>query len=182
MPLPPYPSQYNYRQTVNDCGPFAVAAVVRALTQENVSSAEFAQEIQWRLPNKYTLPRGLEEQLKEHNIKIKTPEVHSLAEDQKIAYLRQELSQNHPLIILGERTEFVGTPYEHYIVLLGFDEGKNEFYVYDPFYTKGNANLTQDANGALPGNRTYSSEALLDFWSKGGLYGLYEWYVIAASN
>ncbi|MBI4235098.1 hypothetical protein HY604_02260, partial [Candidatus Peregrinibacteria bacterium] len=28
----PYPPQYNYRQTKNDCGPFNVAAVVRVLT------------------------------------------------------------------------------------------------------------------------------------------------------
>lgn len=55
-----YPSQYNYRQTTNDCGPFNVAAVVRALIAD-VDSKEFAKNIGWRLPNKYTLPGGMEE-------------------------------------------------------------------------------------------------------------------------
>src|SRR3989338_4079034 len=55
-----YPSAYNYRQTKNDCGPFNIAAVVRVLKDENVDSASFAEEIGWRLPNKYTLPWGLE--------------------------------------------------------------------------------------------------------------------------
>ncbi len=40
-----YPAEHNYRQTINDCGPFNVAAVVRALMKKKVSSAEFAEDI-----------------------------------------------------------------------------------------------------------------------------------------
>jgi hypothetical protein len=33
-----YPVEFNYRQTKNDCGPFSVAAVVRALAGKNIKS------------------------------------------------------------------------------------------------------------------------------------------------
>lgn len=180
--LTPYSSEYNFRQTVNDCGPFNVAAVVRALKNAEVSSAEFSEDIKWRLPNKYTVPLGLEKQLKDNAISIKTPDVSDFTSEEKIAYLQQELAQNHPLIILGSRDDYVNYNYEHYITLLGFNKEKDEFYAYDSFFEKGSPGLTKDSNGDLPGNRNYTSDKLLDFWKGGGMYGLYEWYLIVASN
>ena len=81
-----------------------------------------------------------------------------------------------PIIILGERDY-----YEHYITILGFNNTKNEFYVYDSFFDKGEKDLTIDENNDLPGNRTFTSNELLTFWSNGGMYGLYNWYTIVAS-
>lgn len=82
-----YPSEFNYRQTVNDCGPFNVAAVVRALTNQEISSAEFAKNIEWRLPNKYTLPWGMEKQLKENRISVEIPNAKALSDEEKITFL-----------------------------------------------------------------------------------------------
>ena len=78
-----YPTEYNYRQSKNDCGPFNVAAVVRALTDKNADSSLFAEEIGWRLPNKYTLPWGLESQLKAHDVRVEKPNFKLLTDDEK---------------------------------------------------------------------------------------------------
>ena len=88
----PYPPEYNFRQSINDCGPFNVAAVVRALKREPVSSEDFAESMKWRLQNRYTLPWGLEKQLKENGIKIETPMMYKLSDEDKIKYLEQQLS------------------------------------------------------------------------------------------
>lgn len=164
-----YPSEFNYLQTANDCGPFNAAAVVRALTEKQVDSQEFAENIEWRLPNKYTLPWGMERQLKENGIKIEIPNVKALSDDDKIAFLQEQLSYKKPIIILGERDN-----YEHYITIFGFDSSEDEFYIYDSLFDK-------DANDDLPGNRNFTSEELLNFWRDGGMYGLYEWYAIVNS-
>lgn len=164
-----YPSEFNYLQTANDCGPFNVAAIVRALTEKQVDSQEFAENIEWRLPNKYTLPWGMERQLKENGMKIEIPNVKALSDDDKIAFLQEQLSYKKPIIILGERDD-----YEHYMTIFGFDRSENEFYIYDSLFDK-------DANDDLPGNRNFTSEELLNFWRDGGMYGLYEWYAIVNS-
>lgn len=171
-----YPSQYNYRQTINDCGPFNAAAVVRALII-NVDSKEFAKNIGWRLPNKYTLPQGMEQQLKKNDVAIEIPNLKKLSDENKIDFLREQLSQKKPIIILGGREN-----YQHYITIFGFDRSKNEFYIYDSLFDKGVDGLTKDSNGDLPGNRTYSSDELLNFWRRGGMYGFYTWYAIIASK
>jgi hypothetical protein len=172
-----YPSKYNFRQTINDCGPFSVAAVVRALTKEEVSSSEFAKNIEWRLSNKYTLPWGMEKQLKENGISVEIPNIKVLFDEEKITYLQERLSQGNPIIILGERNN-----YEHYITILGFNSTKDEFYVYDSNFDKGEKGFTIDDNDSLPGNRNFTSEELLNFWRSGGMYGLYNWYAIVASK
>lgn len=172
-----YPSEFNFRQTINDCGPFNVAAVVRTLTQKEVNSVEFATEMEWRLPNKYTLPWGLEKQLRDNGINIQTPNLKSLSDQERIEYLQKELSLGHPIILLGEREK-----YEHYVTLLGYDQSSEAFYIYDSLMEESEPGMTVDENGEFPGNRNYSDQELLDFWSGSGMYGLYKWYVIVAST
>lgn len=173
-----YPAEFNYRQTKNDCGPFNVAAIIRTLAGKNVSSTLFAQEIGWRLPNKYTLPWGLENQLKEHSISIEKPDFKSLADDEKITLIQENLSMGRPIIILGERDN-----YEHYITLLGFDSDSDQYYIYDSIQASlfEQKTMTTDENAFLPGNKTMKSAELLDFWRGGGMYGLWKWYGVVAS-
>lgn len=171
-----YPAEFNYRQTINDCGPFNVAAVVRALKKEKVNSAEFAKNIGWRLPNKYTLPWGMENQLKDNDISVEIPNIKALSDEEKIIFLHERLSAGKPIIILGERDG-----YEHYITLLGFDSKKDVFYVYDSYFDKKEKDITVDKNDNMPGNRNLTSKKLLDFWRGSGMYGVYNWYVIVAS-
>ncbi|MFA5854944.1 MAG: hypothetical protein WC846_01465 [Candidatus Gracilibacteria bacterium] len=173
-----YPSEFNYRQSTNDCGPFSTAAVVRALNGEEVDSQVFTEEIGWRLSNGYTLPWGLEKQIEKSGIIVEKPNLAPLSYDEKILFLQEQLSQKKPAIILGEIDGF-----EHYITIFGFDALKDEFYIYDSLYDKNpdSAELTKDNNANLPGNRTLSSQELLDFWRGGGMYGIYEWYGVVAS-
>ncbi|PIQ78169.1 hypothetical protein COV82_01580 [Candidatus Peregrinibacteria bacterium CG11_big_fil_rev_8_21_14_0_20_46_8] len=174
-----YPSEYNYRQTPNDCGPFNVAAVVRALKKEDADSKYFAQEIGWRLPNNYTLPWGLEKQLKKNGISIKTPNLKNLSDQEKIHFLRKELSQGNSAILLIQKDEFL-----HYLTILGFDSAANEFYAYDSLHEKNTANpsLTRDDNAELTGNVTINSEEILTLWGGGGVLIFYRWYAIFASS
>lgn len=175
----PYPSKLNYRQTRNDCGPFNTAAIVRTLKGQEINSQIFVEEMEWRLPNKYTLPWGLESQLKKNGIVIETPNVKSLSDEDKILFLQERLSLGKPVIILGEKEDF-----QHYMTIFGFDGSKNEFYIYDSLHDKDGRikELTKDENASLPGNRTLSSEAVLDFWRNGGIYGIYKWYALVAST
>lgn len=173
-----YPTEYNYRQSKNDCGPFNVAAVVRALTGKNVDSPTFAEEIGWRLPNKYTLPWGLEGQLKAHDVHIKKPNFKLLTDDEKITLIREYLSIGRPIIILGQQDN-----YEHYITILGFNSDKDQYYIYDSLQASSSEqqDMTTDENATLPGNKIMKSQELLGFWRGGGMYGLWEWYGLVAS-
>ncbi len=173
-----YPAEYNYRQTKNDCGPFNVAAAVRALTGKNVDSELFAKEIDWRLPNKYTLPWGLENQLKEHGIRIEKPDFKLLTDDEKIMLIQEYLSKGMLVIILGERDS-----YEHYITILGFDSNSDQYYIYDSLQSSSSEqkDMTTDKNSTLPGNKSMKSQELIDFWRGGGMYGLWEWYGLVAN-
>lgn len=172
-----YPSEYNFRQTINDCGPYNTAAVTRALLNKNISSSEFAKNISWRLPNKYTHPWGLEKQLQENGVTIEIPNAIDLADNDKIIFLQERLSNGHPIIILGGREN-----YQHYISIFGFNSVNDQFYVYDSLFKRGGDGITMDENGELPGNISYSSEELLKFWRAGGMYGFYNWYAIVAGK
>ena len=172
-----YPSKYNYRQTINDCGPFNVAAVIRALAKKEIKSSDFAKNMKWRLPNKYTLPWGLEKQLQENDISIEIPNIKALPDKEKIIFLKERLSQNKPIIILGE-----ANGYEHYMTIFGFNSLKDEFYIYDSMYDKNEEGFTVDDNNSLPGNRNFTSKELLNFWRGGGMYGVYNWYTIVADK
>jgi hypothetical protein len=172
-----YPSEYNFRQTRNDCGPYNTAAVVRAFLKTNVSSTEFSKNISWRLPNNYTLPWGLEKQLRENIISIEIPNVKKMSDKDKIVLLQERLSRGRAIIILGGREN-----YQHYISIFGFDSAHDQLYIYDSLFKRGENGSTMDDNGELPGNVTYSSQELLDFWRAGGMYGFYTWYAIIAGK
>ena len=170
-----YPAEFHFLQPDNDCGPYNVAAIVRILNKKQVSSAEFAETIGWRMPNGYTMPWGLEEQLKDHNILIEIPNLLVITDKERINFLHERMSQGKLVIILGEKDEI-----QHYLSVFGFNRNKDEFYVYDSLIEEGDPGLTIDENGSLPGNRTFSSDELLEFWGKGGMYGKFIWYAIVA--
>lgn len=173
-----YPSRLNFRQSKNDCGPFNVAAVVRTLTGKDVDSTLFAKEIGWRLPDGYTLPWGLENKLRKHEIIIEKPNFKLLSDNEKLVLIREYLSTDKPIIILGEQNG-----YEHYVTVLGFNIIADEYYIYDSIQTRSpnEPDITTDENASAPGNKTLNSKELLDFWRGGGMYGIWKWYGLVAS-
>lgn len=170
-----YPSEFHFLQTGNDCGPFNVAALTRTLGDKEVSSAEFAETIGWRMPNDYTMPWGLEEQLKDHGIPVELPNLTVFTDEERIDFLHERMSQGKLVIILGVKGDI-----QHYLSLFGFNRKKDEFYIYDSLIEEGAPGFTIDENGSLSGNRTLSSEELLEFWRRGGMYGKFIWYAIVA--
>jgi hypothetical protein len=169
----PYASAYNFAQTYNDCGPYNSAAVVRALTGENVSSAEFAKTITHRIKYKWTLPEGITEQLNQYGIKSDMPDFSEFSDYEKITYLREQLALQHPVVLLIKKDDF-----QHYITIFGFDRVKDEFYIYDSLMERLEGGITNDENGEMPGNKTITTKKLLEMWSGGGMLGKYKWLAI----
>jgi len=170
-----YPSEFHFLQTGNDCGPFNVAAITRTFGDKEVSSAEFAETIGWRMPNGYTMPWGLEEQLKDHGIPVELPNLPVFTDEERINFIHERMSQGKLVIILGVKGDI-----QHYLSIFGFNREYDEFYVYDSLIEERSPGFTIDENGSLPGNRTLSSEKLLEFWRRGGMYGKFMWYAIIA--
>lgn len=173
-----YPSEYNFRQSINNCGPYSAAAIIRIINQESTDSEIIAKNLLIRLPNGYTLPTSLEKELRKHNINVRgeTFTGEGIASSVfRIDRLMWHISLGHPIILLGKEKGA-----QHYITLLGYhkDATQNTFDVYDSWHTKGTEGLTVDDNGDAPGNRTLTQQQLLDFWSGGGMYGFYEYYAI----
>ena len=48
-----------YRQTLNNCGPYSVMAVINILKNEEISPELLASEMQWRIYKNLTFPRGV---------------------------------------------------------------------------------------------------------------------------
>lgn len=170
-----YPPEFHFLQTENDCGPFNVAAITRTLSNKEVSSADFAESIGWRLPNNYTMPWGLEGQLEDNGIPVEVPNLAVFTDEERLDFLQERMSQGKLIIILGEKDDI-----QHYLSIFGFNCKRDEFYVYDSLIEEGAPGFTIDKNGSQTGNRTLNSKELLEFWKRGGMYGKFIWYAIVA--
>lgn len=170
------PSASNFRQGPNQCGPYSAAMLLSAVQSAAVHPAQLAKQLPWKLPRGYTHPRALESLIHQQGVQVRSYDAGPLTNEQKIQFLHQQLASGHPVILL---TLMYG--YQHYITLLGYDTSGEEFFVYDPVFTRGNAGMTLDANGGLPGNRNIGNANLLLDWSHGGIAGFYTWYMLSAS-
>lgn len=175
-----YPAEYNFRQSINDCGPYAAAAAIRIVSGAPIDSQQLVKELPIRIPNGGTLPRSLEVALKNHGLVARAESFadSTLTDDERLRELARHLSQGNPAILLGEKTGV-----QHYITLVGYEKKNSTIYfdVYDSWHTKGVDGLTTDDNGAAPGNRTLRADELLKFWRSGGMFGLYEYYALVVS-
>jgi hypothetical protein len=66
------------------------------------------------------------------------------------------VEQNNPVIVLVGNRFF----WQHYMVLLGYDNSKRELYFFD-------SGRKRDENAALPGNRTMKIDYFLKWWDNG---------------
>jgi hypothetical protein len=174
-----YPSEDNYAQYGTTCGPFSAAGTVRALTQNEVDSWEFAERMKGQIGEAGTHPLGVKGGLIANDVSIEVPGLNAMSNEERIEFLQERLSAGSAIILLGEYEDI---HYQHYLTVLGFDKGKDEFYIYDSLYYKLNTTHTYDSNGDLPGNKNFSSAELLDFWGRGGVMGFYEWFAIVGSQ
>lgn len=172
-----YPANFNYRQTLNNCGSYSTAAAIRALTGRDFSAEAVVTDMPWRVPNRLTFPWGPEQYLHRNNFQVETPSLNYIPDTERLSIVRERLSQAKPVIILIDNTG-----YQHYVTLLGFDIEADLFYVYDAVHIRGENGLTVDDNGLAPGNRSWSSAELSRHWDGGGVLGVYRWYAIVVSN
>ncbi len=172
----PFDSCYNLSQSYNDCGPYNCAIVVHVLTGRDIVIDDFVKQMGWRLPNKVTLPWGLERLLGRYGIKTEVPFLLFFSREHRLDYLKAQLSRGWPVILLGLK-QGIG----HYLTLLGY--GDNGFYVYDSWYSR-NPLLpgahTYDDNGALPGNLTMSEDEIISFWKGSENFLFFPWYALVA--
>lgn len=169
----PYEAAWNYRQSVNACGPYSVAAVMRALGDSAVTSEELATTL-WRPYRGYTLPTTMVSALQERGFTVDQRIVH-MSDAEKVRWLRSKLEQGSPVIILIRQGGVL-----HYVTLLGYAE--QTFYAYDSLQPRGEGDLTVDTNGDLSGNVTWTDEELLAQWNAGGLLGFYRSYAIVVGR
>jgi hypothetical protein len=172
----PFDSGYNLVQSYNDCGPYNCAIVVHVLTGKDVVIGDFVRYMEWRLPNKITLPWGLEKLLTRYGIKTTVPFLLFVSRKQRLDYLKAQLSVGRPVILLGLK-QGIG----HYLTLLGY--GDDGFYVYDSWYARNPllaGGRTYDDNGALPGNLTMSEDEIVNFWRGSENFLFFAWYALVA--
>lgn len=169
----PYQTTWNYRQSANACGPYSAAAVLRVLTRQDISSEDISHTTPWRYHG-YTLPFGITQTLRSHGI-IAHEFIITGSGEEKLAWLRSQIAQTKPVILLGRKEGLL-----HYVTILGYQD--DQFHLYDSLEEKGERNLTLDLNSELPGNETWTSQALLSFWQKGGVAGLYQYLAIIAQD
>jgi hypothetical protein len=169
-----FDSVNNLHQTYNDCAPFCIKAVLTISGNDKTSVAEIKASLKWRTKNNYTIPLGLEQSLNKYGIFFDVINWNNRNTVEKISGLKECLRKKYPVIILVAYGKF-----QHYMVLLGYDD--ENFYVYDPVLKteKNNPMMTVDLNAEKPGNRNMRFKELIDMWNKGGMYGLYKNYAIS---
>lgn len=167
----PYLPAWNYRQSINACGPYSAAAVIRLAKGQNVSSEAIAEATSWRIRG-YTLPFGVASVLRDAGLEVSQYRVR-LTDAEKVAWLKARLSQGSPVILLVRKDGLL-----HYVTLVGYNE--TSFEVYDSLLPRAENGLTTDENGEAPGNSTWSNEDSLIRWNAGELFGLYQNYAIVS--
>ena len=73
-----------YRQTLNNCGPYSVMAVINILKSEKISPELLASEMTWRIYKNLTFPRGVVKLLNAYAIKTKEYILKNKTGDEKI--------------------------------------------------------------------------------------------------
>jgi len=175
----PYPADANYRQTGNNCGPYATAAAIRALDgKDSVSSETVVKQMPLRVPGYFTMPLGIKLFLTKRGFVSEMYDTSRLKEDGRTQFLREKLAAGDALILLVGRSWST----QHYITVLGYDRPRDVFFVYNSALASGEKGQTVDSNGAEVGNITMTSQDLLKYWSGGGVFGVYRWTALTAAT
>jgi len=152
-----------YRQTLNNCGPYSVMAVINILHGLNIDPEILAQETKWRIRKNLTFPQGVIDLLHKHNITTKEFSMKLYSDNEKITWLKNQIENNNPIILLLKVENI-----QHYFTIIGYDE--NGFMIYDSLQEKHKENSRKtiiDREDNI-GNRYYSNDKLIKLWNKGG--------------
>ncbi len=165
-----------YRQTLNNCGPYSVMAVMNILRDEEEDPEVLASQMKWRIYKNFTFPQGVVNQLHENGIKTKEYVLKGKSEKEKINWIKETVSQKKPIICLIKVHQVL-----HYVTVLGYDE--NGFMLYDSMQEKepDNQRKTIIDKECREGNRYYTYDEFLQLWNGGG-YKLFfrNWAIVCS--
>ena len=152
-----------YRQTLNNCGPYSVMAVMNILRDEEEDSELLASQMKCRIYKNLTFPQGVVNQLHENGIKTKEYVLKGKSEKEKINWIKETVAQKKPIICLIKVHHVL-----HYVTVLGYDE--NGFMLYDSMQEKDpdNQRKTIIDKECSEGNRYYTYDEFLQLWNGGG--------------
>jgi len=152
-----------YRQTLNNCGPYSVMAVINILHGINIDPEILAQETKWRIRKNMTFPQGVIDLLHKYNIKTKEYSMKLYSDTEKILWLKNKIDNKNAVILLLKVDNI-----QHYFTIIGYDE--EGFMIYDSLQEK----QKEDPRKTIidredcAGNRYYTYEKLIGLWNNGG--------------
>ena len=118
-----------YRQTLNNCGPYSVMAVVNILAEKRLNPEKLSEEMSWRIYKNLTFPQGVINLLHKYGIKTKEFVLKNQKDTEKIIWLKNQIEQGRPVILLIKIHHVL-----HYITIIGYNE--NGFMIYDSMQDK----------------------------------------------
>ncbi len=165
-----------YRQTLNNCGPYSVMAVINILSNEEKDPEILSKQMKWRTYKNLTFPQGVINQLHENEIKTKEYVLKGKSEQDKINWIKETISQKKPIICLIKIHHVL-----HYVTILGYDE--NGFMLYDSIQEKDSENQRKTIidNNCIEGNRYYTYDEFLQLWNDGGYKLFFKNWAIVCS-
>ena len=152
-----------YRQTINNCGPYSVMAVINVLTDENEDPEKLSKEIKWRIYKNLTFPQGVIDLLRKYKISTKEKVLKNCTDAEKVTWLKNNIENGTPVILLIKIHHIL-----HYITVVGYNE--KGFMLYDSMQNKlkENQRKTVIDKDCVTGNRFYTNEELIGLWNDGG--------------
>jgi hypothetical protein len=167
-----------YRQTLNNCAPYAVMGVINVLTGETKDPEILAKETKWRIIKNLTFPQGIIELLHKYKIKTKEYSLKLCSNNEKIIWLQNQIDNQTPIILLVKVKNI-----QHYFTIIGYDE--NGFMLYDSLQEKqtDNPRKTVIDREEYIGNRYYTNNEIIELWNNGG-YKIFfrNWAIVCYSS
>jgi len=165
------------KQGKNECGAYSLALALRVRGRAAKGAdlvGVVSHRLSWSEALSGTLPWKIQAELARQGLTRQAFSAGAHPRERRLDSLRAHLAQGAPVLFLvrSERGS------QHYVLALGYSpEGVD---LYDPNFAPDPERpaRTLDDNGARPGNRTLSDEALLGLWSGGGGGGLYRWWYL----
>jgi len=167
-----------YRQTLNNCAPYAAMGVINVLTKEIKDPEMLVKETKWRIMRNLTFPQGLINLLHKYNIRMKEYSLKLYSDNKKIIWLKNQIDKENPVILLVKVKNI-----QHYFTVIGYDE--NGFMLYDSLQEKQNENTRKtivDKDDYM-GNRYYTNSELINLWNNGGYLIFFKnWAVVCGKK
>lgn len=152
-----------YRQTLNNCAPYAVMGIINIVKGKQKDPERLAQETKWRIMKNLTFPQGLIDLLHKHEIKTKEYSLKLYSTENKISWLKSVIDNGNPIILLVKVKNI-----QHYFTVIGYDN--NGFMLYDSLQEKQDTNSRKTIidKKEYAGNRYYTHNELIELWNSGG--------------